>query len=403
MNKSEELVYKLCTKSFLSLWSYPNPQGKSGKELCDILVVCEPDVIIFSVKEIEFKDTGRPKIDFDKWRRKAIQESSKQIYGAERWINSNSNVITQNGEIGLSFPNVSNRRIHRIAVALGSQEKVPIHFGDFGKGFIHVLAEKSLDVLMNELDTITDFVKYLTDKEDFFYKGKLTFFSGEEDLLAFYLSQGRTFPEEPSFVVLDDNLWDGFSKMSEVVAKKERDDASYMWDYVIERLCQNYLDNNILPNVTNTPKNLSQFDNAIRYMARENRFSRRHLGKSLIDLLQNSKSKSIKARISDSSISEIRYVFMIGDYDKNRELNFKELEARCLIARGINQEKQTVIGLLIEFSEKQPGDAMTILYLDVPDWTSEWQQQMEYLQKELGYFTKPAMQNLGEDEYPKLD
>ena len=138
-------------------------------------------------------------------------------------------------------------------------------------------------------------------------------------------------------------------------------------------------------------------------MARENRFSRRHLGKSLIDLLQNSKSKSIKARISDSSISEIRYVFMIGDYDKNRELNFKELEARCLIARGINQEKQTVIGLLIEFSEKQPGDAMTILYLDVPDWTSEWQQQMEYLQKELGYFTKPAMQNLGEDEYPKID
>ena len=191
--------------------------------------------------------------------------------------------------------------------------------------------------------------------------------------------------------------------MPEVVAKKERDDASYMWDYVIERLCQNYSDNNFLPNTTNSPKNLSQFDNAIRYMARENRFSRRHLGKSLIDLLQNSKCKSIKARINDSSISEIRYVFMVGDYDKNRELNFKELEARCLIARGINQEKQTVIGLLIEFSEKQQGDAMTILFLDVPEWTSEWQQQMEYLQKELGYFTKPVMQNLGEDEYPNID
>lgn len=403
MNKSEELVYKLCTKSFLSLWSYPNPQGKSGKELCDILVVCEPDIIIFSVKEIEFKDTGRPEIDFDKWRRRAIQESSKQIYGAERWINSNSNAITLDGEIGLIFPEVSNRIVHRIAVALGSQQKVPIHFGDFGKGFIHVFDEQSLNILMNELDTIADFVKYLIDKENFYRKGKLTLFSGEEDLLAFYLSQGRIFPEEPSFIVLDDNLWDGFSKMSEVVAKKERDNAGYMWDYVIERLCENYTDNNFLPNATNAPKNLSQFDNAIRSMARENRFSRRHLGKSLIDLLQNSKSKSIKARMSDSSISEIRYVFMIGNYDTNRELNFKELEARCLIARGINQDKQTVIGLLIEFSEKQQGDAMTVLYLDVPNWTSEWQQQMEYLQKELGYFTKPAMQNLGEDEYPKID
>ena len=32
---------------------------------------------------------------------------------------------------------------------------------------------------MNELDTVTDFVKYLIDKEDFYRKGKLTLFSGE--------------------------------------------------------------------------------------------------------------------------------------------------------------------------------------------------------------------------------
>src|SRR4051812_27050437 len=124
MTKSEELVYKLCTKSFLSLWSYPNPTGKNGKELCDILVVCEPDVIIFSVKEIEYKDTCN-KVGWDRWRKKAIEESCSQISGAERWIKSNLNVITKSGDIGLPFPEPSNRRVHRVAVALGSKGKVP--------------------------------------------------------------------------------------------------------------------------------------------------------------------------------------------------------------------------------------------------------------------------------------
>jgi hypothetical protein len=51
VNQSEEYLARLCRRSFLSLWSYPTPQGKNaGKELCDCLVVCDPDVIIFSVK-----------------------------------------------------------------------------------------------------------------------------------------------------------------------------------------------------------------------------------------------------------------------------------------------------------------------------------------------------------------
>ena len=50
---SEQFVYDVCQKSFLSLWSYVNPQGEhSGRELCDILVVCDPHVVVISVKDI---------------------------------------------------------------------------------------------------------------------------------------------------------------------------------------------------------------------------------------------------------------------------------------------------------------------------------------------------------------
>jgi hypothetical protein len=92
MNKSEELVAKHCTKSFLSLWSYPNPRrGKdSGKELCDVLLVCEPDVIIFSVKEKDVTDSGDISVDWSRWHKRAVEESCKQICGAERSISNSS-------------------------------------------------------------------------------------------------------------------------------------------------------------------------------------------------------------------------------------------------------------------------------------------------------------------------
>lgn len=400
-NQSEELVYRLCTKSFLSLWSYPNPRGKKGKELCDILVVCEPDIIIFSVKEVKFKDTG-DKVGWERWRREAIKESCDQIYGADRWIASNPNVIAQDGKIGLPFPEASNRRVHRIAVALGSQGKVPMYFGDFGKGFIHVLDEESLDILMTELDTISDDVKYLVDKESFYRKGKLTIFSGggEEDLLAFYLTNNREFPEEPTLIILNDDLWKGYKNDPQVKAKKKLDEISYIWDELIEELHQTYLDVNFITDIPYTSDKLEDIEKAIRVMARENRFSRRMLAISLVDFLQNSRNKKLKSRISDSSMLDVLYLFQISNYDLDRKANMAELLGRCVVARGLNQNKKIVVGIGVEFSEIAKGSATTVCYLDVPEWTDEWQKQMDYLQREFEYFTKPQMKKLSEDEYP---
>ena len=165
MNKSEQYVSTICKKSFLSLWSYRNPLGKNSKELCDILVVSEPDIIIFSVKEIDISHSGDEQVDGIRWVKRAIKKSYNQIYGAERWIQNSTNIITKDGKKGVPFPDVSSRRIHRVAIALGSENKFPVLSADFGKGFVHIFDEISLSIIMNELDTISDFAKYLTDKE----------------------------------------------------------------------------------------------------------------------------------------------------------------------------------------------------------------------------------------------
>ena len=400
MTRSEELVYNLCTKSFLSLWSYRNPRGKKGKELCDILVVCEPDILIFSVKEIAFNDTG-DKIGWERWRRAAIEKSCSQIAGAERWIKANPNVITKDGEQGLAFP--TSRRVHRIAVALGSQGQVPMTFGDFGKGFIHVFDEESLNTLMEELDTISDFVKYLVDKEAFYRTGKLTLFDGggEENLLALYLASGRKFPEEPDLIVLDDDLWESFKNDPAVQEKKRLDKISYVWDEIIEELYQTYLDSNLITDVPYTSNKLTDIEKAVRVMARENRFSRRLLSISLVDFLENSEVRRAKARVNDSPLLDARYVFLISDYDSNRKANIGELLGRCIVARGLEQGKTRVVGLGFEFSKRVEGWATTVCYLEILEWTGEWQKQMDDQQREFGYFSRPRAKGLTEYEYPR--
>jgi hypothetical protein len=107
--------------------------------------------------------------------------------GAEKRIKLTSHVIRSDGSQGLPFPSSDVRRIHRVAVALGGDDKVPIQFGDFGKGFVHVFDRVSFETILRELDTITDFVQYLIDKEDLYHSGKQTVFEGyEEDLLGYY-------------------------------------------------------------------------------------------------------------------------------------------------------------------------------------------------------------------------
>ena len=100
MTPSEKIVADLSRSSFLSFWSFPNPKGKKNKELCDILVVCEPDIIIFSVKDISVKRSGNYNVDYDRWKRHAIDESIGQIYGAER-------IIRLRDEIFLNQKNLS--------------------------------------------------------------------------------------------------------------------------------------------------------------------------------------------------------------------------------------------------------------------------------------------------------
>jgi hypothetical protein len=381
-------------ESFLSLWSHANPRGKPGKELCDILVVCGPDVIIFSVKAIDVSSAKDPVVALLRWRKKAIEQSASQIYGAERWLQTATHVIRADGCAGLALPPVGHRRIHRVAVALGSKGQSPVEFGDFGKGFVHVFDELSFSILLRELDTIADFVGFLRAKEDLVGRSSLDFQGSEEDLLAYYLHSGRNFPETHSGIIVGDGLWRKFQEKNEVKAKKKADKESYFWDGLIEVFAKDVLGGNL--EFSSSPEN---FERALRVMAREDRFSRRIMGRAFREFLDQSSSGKVRARMLKSS-SGVVYVFLALPRDSDRQLRMMDLANRCFVARGLQPESKTVIGIATEQYEPGKEFSLDLSYLYVEDWTQDNQKAMEDMRRDLGYFANPEKTEGFEDEYP---
>src|SRR5712692_59311 len=94
---AERYLKRLCDHSFLSLWSYSgvyrdqwlNRTVKEDKEVTDLLVVFENHIIIFSDKDCVYPHGDDQELNWRRWFRRAVQESAKQIWGAERWIKTN--------------------------------------------------------------------------------------------------------------------------------------------------------------------------------------------------------------------------------------------------------------------------------------------------------------------------
>ncbi len=390
MNRSEEIVFQVCRRSFLSLWSYANPQVKRGRELCDVLVVCEPDVIILSVKEV----TAAPSMtltEWDRWERKAIEKSVRQVYGAARRLSSAASVFTSDGSTPIALPPAENRRVHRVAVALGGKGKLPLSFGDFGKGCVHVLDEKSFWVILHELDTVTDVVNYFIAKEGLAASEVETIIASEEDLLAIYLHRNRRFPEGRVLAV-EEGSWEGFSQKAEYQAKKKADRLSYLWDEIIE-----YVSNHLSAGTLEYDGHSRGAELALRTMAREDRFSRRLLGKAFDEFYRSSEKQPLARCVP--AASGVVYVFLALPKEVGRAHRQRSLCLRCFVARGMFPESRTVVGIATEQHDPK-GFSFDVVYLHKPEWTPEDEEHATGIKSDLGYFADPRMTHMHEDEYP---
>lgn len=361
---SERILAKLCEKSFLSLWSFPNVYTDDGiahgqgKELCDLLVVFNEHVLIFSDKgEVHFSSEKDLSIAWPRWVKKAFFKSAYQIYQAEKWIKNFSSRIYIDNKCTQAFPvqipSTDNIKIHRIVVTRGISEhakrafggnssgtlmllphlvgedehfKMPFHIGfpDESKRFVHFFDDESIDIVFKEFDTINDFTSYLTDKETFLTT-KTDIVSGEEDLVGFYLSSideesiteslnFRGFDNFSNFdsFIISEGIYDDFRSKDIYRAIKEYTESSYFWDSLIERIGQYAFTGNW------GYTSAQSYDEEIiplKYMAAESRVSRTILSNNFAewawpDFEQDATQPRVRVLTSPSN-PDVCYVLLI--------------------------------------------------------------------------------------------
>ncbi|MDN3988669.1 hypothetical protein [Zwartia vadi] len=283
LTPSEQYLARLCESAFLLLWAHPNVftdegrrNGKGvGKELCDLIVVFGDQVIIFSDKHCEYKETGNDKIDWERWYRKAINKSVRQLVGATYFIKRFPNRLYLDKECQKKLPlqiEITSCTFHLVAVTRGSKDACERFFGYqsigslryFGDvegdqipftvgpirtshGLVHVFDENTLDIIFKELDTVADFVGYLNKRTELLSRDNLTIMvDGEEQLLAIYLK--NTHEGEHHFniefesnsksidgVYISEGHWESLQKNPQYLAKKAADKISYQWDWLINK------------------------------------------------------------------------------------------------------------------------------------------------------------------------
>lgn len=387
LTPSEKFVSELCERSFMKLWTHPNPTGKKGKELCDCLVVCGHHIVIISVKENEYKDTGN-KIGWERWQKVAIEKSVSQIIGAERWLESVTEVTRRDGRI-LNLPPKLARKYHRVSVSLGGKGQVPLKWGDFGSGFIHVCDEHSVGILFGVFDTITDFINFLTSTEKLITSDTQYIFSGGgiEDIAALYLSNGSSLDhflgleEQPDLVIFGESIWGYYSESEDFKIRQEDFRSSYIWDKLIEHYSDDLLTDGMFDMHS---KQVTDNQLALVQMALQPRGYRANLADAFLEFLQKPELK-VASRVVEGYGSTV-FVFLIGS-SADREFRSRELALRCLVIRGIVPNITTVVGIATDRpNTSEIGYSSDILYLHMTEWTEEYKMKVSQIQSELGYF-----------------
>lgn len=453
---AERHLKQLADRSFLSLWSYSgvyrdqghSAKGGDGKEICDLLVIFENHVIIFSDKDCAFPNTGNLELDWSRWFKRAIQKSAEQVWGAERWIKSYpgrlflDRACTQ--VFPLDLPDPATANFHRVVVAhdetrrsdkeIGSGSLVILpsvvgaeHYNDRGqgikpfavgqvdptKGYVHVFDDTSLIIVMAALDTVSDFVAYLSKKEQFILAGRLVLAASEEDLLAYYLENYNEagehdflFPPGAEAVAVPEDMWQKFTRHPQRLAQLDANRASYVWDRLIERFSKHLLAGT---QYHATHAGFKDQERLMRFLARESRTMRRMLGGALSEFVLASPAHLRGTRvIPPLDPGKPYYVFLTvpqrddKPYDVNRRVRMNFLEALCMVTKLVYPDAQDIIGIATEAGNPEEMSE-DVLYLDASEWSDEQRAEAERLQRELNLLTNLKMSARTVKEYPDVE
>lgn len=370
--------------------------NSDGKELCDLMVVFGDDVLLFSDKSCAFHPTDDLNLAWSRWYRRAVEKSAKQLAGAESWITRFPTRVFLDAKCSKSvpvrLPPASRRRVHLIAVAHGASAAAIKRWDAMGPGssgapiidtqlvgrqheskpfmvgwpldnkrFVHVFDGDTISLVLRELDTLSDFVDYLSKKQDLFENSGCHFLiTGEEELLAAYLAnidpktnehRFQIFPSD-HLVFLEEGSWTKLTASTGYRARAEANKISYLWDDLIEYQASHMIHGS--SELTMAAATKGSEEDVLRVMASENRLKRRMLGESIhyLRLKSNGKLRSTRC-IADSQKRRV-YAMLALPYspeqlhDEYRAYRQYLLSVYCEGAILQFPEAQDILGIAFE-------------------------------------------------------
>jgi SEC-C motif len=428
---SEQLLYRLCQNTFLRIWSYANPFKDDGKEFCDLIAIFEDHVFIFFDRESR-KFDGATKdflVTWQRWKKEAIDKQIKTALGADRYLQSGRSLfLDQKNSQPLPVKVPENPKIHKIIVAHGAKEaceafsdaniygSLGISYGpeDHDPGFpflvslkssekIHLLDSHSVDVILGELDTFSDLVRYIVEKERAIDQYLFLSYCGEEDLLAHYFLNYQddqktyrigTSDASVHGLHIGEGEWHDFIEGDPYRRRKSSNEVSYHWDRLIQRTCDN-----ILTGTAGGNSDVFAGKSAIKEMAREPRFMRRSLSENMFEKISQFPSEirpnAVARYVSamPSFFPDTKYVFLqlqpnfAIDYETQyRPARQHMLAVACGTLKNKIPHLKKVIGIAIDAPKHSKSVSEDFILLDCEDWPDE---QREYFEKEnelLGFF-----------------
>jgi hypothetical protein len=435
---TERLLAEFCERSFLKLWSYPNPHKDDGHELCDLLAVFGDTAFVFFdrekiLSEIPDKD---PQVLWDRWKRKVIDRQVGTAQGAERYIRSGRPIFLD-AKQEKPFPvpfDPAKAAIHKIIVAHGAKEACeraspqnvygslaitymktnggptrPFHIEIDRNNPVHVIDSHNMPILLSELDTVSDFSAYLDEKVRAAATFEYLSYCGEEDLLDHYLAnydaatrrhvigpKGKD-SGKVNAVMIGEGEWRDFEQTGVYKNTKKEDRISYFWDELIQRTCKNSLEGTLGGN-----SNIARGESAIYEMVKEPRFMRRGLSEKMLTAVNrfpDTGSFTRQVTFLPSFQPNVGYVLLqlrvpaelmaSADFREKRQML---LEIACGAAKNKFPNLVKVIGIGIEAPKFSDGTvAEDFILMPCENWSDENKTYYEELNREWKFFGTPAL------------
>lgn len=446
LTPTEKLLASLCDKTFLRLWSYPNPFQRPGTELCDVIALFENQIFLFFDREVrKFDAADNLQLAWERWHRKVITAQISTAKGAKRHIENGGDVFLD-AKCTVKVPIPANRSeltIHRIIVAHGAKEACASYSGKNGYGSmaisygspptpgagfpfmihldredpVHVLDSHNLEIILGELDTISDLTAYFSEKERAIRAYSLAY-AGEEDLLAHYFlnmdpntKRYRIGPVKGSYdyVIIGEGEWRDFRNLPQYNSRKEANKPSYLWDELIQKTGQHSLDGTGWGNTD------AFSPSAMREMAKESRLARRAISRGMIEAIDTFPDSG-----PDPSATVQKLCFWRSDeagkayifiqmrqpaflvYEQYRQARASFLIGACGIAKNKFPDLTTIVGIAMEPPKFVKRVSEDFVLLDCSEWAESQRAEHEDLNEHLRLFSAPRPQKRSFSDFPAM-